>query len=262
MNTGLVHADSKTGRRVRRIIPDSLILSPGVQEELKLTKEQKAKVREVHEAVTRGQAEATRGAINPEAPLDVQALMTMIANQQSEKEAAFARILTPRQRARLAQIAVQLEGPEALVKPEVATQLKLGPDQVEMIQAIIAEMGEREAQLTAAQAERARALQGDGQLQPDRKEVEAQKDQMAQATERIQAEAVRQINRVLTRRQQLAYKKLLGEPFDVSRFEAVGDRAPRATPRTEGPRTPSATPPTGGQPTTTAPGTTSDRDPN
>jgi Spy/CpxP family protein refolding chaperone len=237
--------DGKKGQRIRRVIPDPLILSSAVQEELKLTAEQRTKVRELDEAVAQTQTRSIREAVNPEAALDVQALMTMISDQRNEKEAALARILTSRQRARLAQIALQLDGPAALTKPEVANQLNLSPEQVELIQMTLSELGKRQVQLVAAQVERSRARQPGGQLKPDHNEVVAQKDQMGKAADRIQAEALRQINRILTRRQQLNFKKLLGEPFDLSRFEAASDRSSTATPsRTDRPSTQSVNPPT------------------
>src|SRR5205823_9578144 len=81
----------------------------------------------------------------------------MIAHLRAENEAALKTILEPKQRSRLAQIVLQVQGPLAVAEPEIAARLNLGPEQVELIQAILEDYQQAQDQVWAARRERINA---------------------------------------------------------------------------------------------------------
>ena len=131
-----------------------LIMLPPVQEELKLTEEQKKQLRDWSNQMRkrgedwgRSMRERNEGNDpfrNPNLPLAARILQfTTIMNQVSgllkENETGFGRILTAAQRKRLNEISLQMEGVSALGRPEVAKALYLHPLQTENIQKILAQ---------------------------------------------------------------------------------------------------------------------------
>ena len=63
------------------------------------------------------------------------------------------------------------------------------------------------------------------------KRVVAEIEAMEDESERLYREAVRQVGRVLTRRQKTLFDKMLGPPFDLARLSLRGVKArPAATP--------------------------------
>ena len=139
-----------------------MINMPAVQKELKLTDDQAKAIREWSDGLrTRGEsmfrrqaeagnaANAGNGNGNPAPPDGPQgqpggmpnplAMLDMISTITREGESGLAKILDKKQRARLTQIALQMEGVSALARPEVAEAIYLMPEQVEQIQEILAE---------------------------------------------------------------------------------------------------------------------------
>src|SRR5205823_5701443 len=110
--------------KIQRVTtPILLIKSDAVQKELKLTEEQKKEIKDINEAFDRMRTESVQGMLKERqgkegAGLDQEALMAMMANVRQENEAALERILQKRQRQRLFQIVLQMEGPLAVRKPE------------------------------------------------------------------------------------------------------------------------------------------------
>ncbi|MFO0952664.1 MAG: hypothetical protein U0835_16260 [Isosphaeraceae bacterium] len=145
----------------------ALVTMPPVQEELKLTAEQKEKLRDWQENLRKRGEEMGRGfrnrppggeagegangnpdgeAMNRPGDVPIAARIfqfTQMLNQVGamvrENEDGLARILKTSQRKRLDQISLQMEGAAAVVRPEVAQAINLGEDQAEMIQQILAQ---------------------------------------------------------------------------------------------------------------------------
>jgi Spy/CpxP family protein refolding chaperone len=214
----------------------SLLTNPSVQKELKLTEKQKTQIKQLSDDLTRKDQETFKGALNPGGSFELEALADAITQNGAETirrglmerqftrpqevESAIARILTPRQRSRLAQIALQIEGLWAVTRPEVASRLNMSPDQVEQIGMILVEMGEAQKQLRMAQRERLMPLpdlgEGDGDQDKQVKQLRQYLERTRRDSDRLRERALREIGRVLTRRQRAAFAKLLGEPFDLS----------------------------------------------
>jgi hypothetical protein len=176
----------------------------------------------------------------------------MIPRLRAENEAALKKILEPRQRTRLDQIVLQIKGPLAVAEPEIAARLNIGPDQAAQIQAILDEYQQAQAQAWTVRRERidaaslppanrsgvspkgktpagadGRAADGDAQEKRVQAEIKAMEDESQQ----LYREALRQVARVLTRRQKTIFDKMLGPPFDVARLSLRGVKAdPNATP--------------------------------
>jgi hypothetical protein len=216
-----------------------LLLEVGeVQKELKLTNRQIADIRTINQKFDRERLESVRKASGADGKVNPDTLMAIITGLRRENEAALARVLEPGQRRRVSEIALQVEGPTALARPELASRLNLGPDQVEQIQAIVSEMSAWKAQLvdsppggsgatpTGGPAESAAQRAADR-----RKAQDARVDRLTDALGGVEDRAAQQVLRVLTRRQRAAYQKMLGEPFDLSRLASgrgAGAGAPPA----------------------------------
>ena len=89
----------------------------------------------------------------------------LIADLRAENEAAIAQVLDAGQRRRLGQIILQLDGPLAVAQPEVAAALKLGPDQITLVQDILRQYKEAQGQLWEAYDDSLRDLR-DRKMRP------------------------------------------------------------------------------------------------
>jgi hypothetical protein len=163
--------------------------------------------------------------------------MAIIADLRRENEEALARVLDQSQRKRLAQIALQLEGPLAITRPEIDARLNLDDIQSVQIQALRAEYEALWEQLYATHEPRFR--RGTNALRPasgarpisarpgPRGEAVASKpvpgsggpgprqedsegDRLNRASDELRARFVRELSKVLTRRQRTAFNRMLG----------------------------------------------------
>jgi hypothetical protein len=237
------------------VTPVMLIKSVAVQEELKLTGGQKKKLLEVNDEFNRKRIESANALSKAPDELNQGVLMEMIATLRSENEAAITRVLEPRQRTRLAQIALQLEGPLAVAEPEVAVKINLHPVQMESIQAILAEYKATEERLWGSLDQRIRAASDQGRVRsrghtrrgsqgqlPGAQDgrdpgASASPDEFAAVTAElnresaaIHEEAIRQVGKVLTRRQKDKFNRLLGEPLDIAMLRRGGGQGPKPQP--------------------------------
>lgn len=139
-----------------------------------------------------------------------------------------ARILEPAQRARLAQVALQGEGPSAFTRPEVIRSLKLDEEQVDRIAAILDGLGDDRRQLREArkQADEARKAAGEADPAPDVEKArkEAEKAEHQAEGDRMGVGVMARIAASLTKGQRDAFRKQLGEPFDFAKLQGAGGR--------------------------------------
>ena len=129
-----------------------------------------------------------------------------------------AKVLTSGQRARLAQIELQGEGPAALTRPEVARALRIDDEQDAEIRAVLAGIPEAHKAVREAEKEAARqAPPGDG---PDAEEARKtqEKGRVRAATAELSGRTMREIDALLTKRQRDAFARMLGAPFDFARL--------------------------------------------
>jgi hypothetical protein len=238
--------------------PVVLLQAPAVAEELALTDAQRERIADIGRDF-----DARRGAFAASLsqrgrPLDANQLVTRVNAVRAEQEAELARVLDARQRTRLAQIALQIEGPRAVLRPDVAARLQLSDDQIADLQVVLDTMRATQDQLWEARLEQLNAppmpqptpkAKGAAPAPKDAPPVAAPPDPIALVHEeqlRVEDAAVRQIGRILTRRQKATFDRLLGEPFALERIRPApaptlpppgADEAPilEPIPREDGP---------------------------
>lgn len=117
------------------------------------------------------------------------------------------KLLNDDQKQRLQGIVLQVQGYDAILRPDVARHLKLTPEQQERLTAIGAEVRAKVEELSKARGSRpAEEIQADlAKIQSDRHE---------------------QIVAELDDNQEAAYGKLLGQPFDLSQVKPSPGDAP------------------------------------
>jgi Spy/CpxP family protein refolding chaperone len=142
--------------------------------------------------------------------------LTNLQKEQLDQGEPAAKVLDSRQRTRLNQIALQGEGPSALLRPEVVRVLRLSEEQVEQLQAILDDLLSAHQQLRESLKGAAAGIVEDD---PERKAMrkEQEKAQLRAGSADLRGRTMQRINATLTRRQKEAFATLLGEPFDFAR---------------------------------------------
>jgi hypothetical protein len=194
-----------------------ILMTPAVQKELKLSEDQKTRIFER----ARQSAEQARDMLQATLQgggADSQAMMAATARLRQENERILAQLLDGTQAARFEQIRLQVEGPLAVARPEIASKLRLTPAQAQQVQAIMINLWRQQRALSMS-------LRGPG-AQVNNAQFEAGR----QGAATLRKAAAQQIGRVLNRKQKDAFNKLLGEPFDLSKIDpdlVVGAAADR-----------------------------------
>jgi Spy/CpxP family protein refolding chaperone len=222
----------------------ALIQKPTVQDELKLTDAQRKRIEGVAKELrqrmdrmaTEGQAQIRELGPQPDPRAVAEAQRSLVESTavlRAEAEAATLKALEPRQRTRLIQIRLQAEGPLAFSRPEVLERLNLAPDQIATIQEIVGDgrgrmTGDPAGSLASNEGnplvtpEQSRAFEGSNQPKAEAKEGRESTTGTRKAT--MQA-----IAKVLTKGQRSAYRKLVGEPFDLAKLQDAGTAPAAAT---------------------------------
>jgi hypothetical protein len=222
---------------------DALIMWPTVQDDLELSKAQRERIatlsRESRERLDRLMQEY-RASLPPPDQVDPQIWQQSTRQLAATREAmvnqdgaAVLKVLQPRQRARLDQVQLQVEGPIAFTRPEILEKLNLGPDQIEAIQGIVARGRE---EMWATSAVPLGVQPGDGPLTPEQyralsesEQFKAEAKKRRGATLKAREATLRAIAKILTKGQLATYRKLLGEPFDLAKLRGEGTPAAAET---------------------------------
>jgi hypothetical protein len=225
----------------------SLLDNPAVQEDLMLTKDQKEEIKTVFGRLSRQREEmfsrwnemrrnldAPKGQPDQggqqEAgarPAAVPSMLEILETTQAEADARFARIVKKSQRERLFQIQLQRQGPLAVLRPDIAEKLNIGPDQQEQLEILMREVREEVQQFMQA---RRQALQSfstpDGRLDAkairargESRDGKAEIKEMRQRGEQIQDQTIKEIGKILSKKQKARFNAMLGKPFDVAKLE-------------------------------------------
>lgn len=171
-----------------------LLSNAGVQDELKLTDDQKSKVNDLAEKAREKARDAFQG-------LEGQERMAKVRELNADTMKSAAEILKPEQVARLKGIQYQAQGVGAFQDEELQKALKLTDDQKSEMASIARESMEK--------ARDARESAGDDREAAMAKMREIRKDALAKAESKLNAE------------QKAEFAKLLGAPYEV-RFEGRG----------------------------------------
>lgn len=209
--------------------PAYLLAAPAVQEELGLSEEQREKLARLEQGIKRSQREAIEGIENPPAKLG-EAMAPVVLTLRLEKWQALDQILTKAQKRRLLEVALQTEGPLAVLWPEIQVELRLTPGQ----QAMLAEVEEQaRSGLKTYRMSIQAAYNGPDPTNPmpPRNAEEAQErfegmtadlDRFHEAFLSHRERTAEPIARILTRRQRERFNRMMGEPFDVSDLQRPG----------------------------------------
>ena len=191
--------------------PLMVLLAPSVQKELKLKEDQKAKIYAFVQKANQknrdlAQTRMFAGNANP------QAMMEAARQLRRENDAGIAQILDQKQKERFDQIVLQSEGPLAVARPEIAAKLRLNESQKEYVQGVMMQM-RRELFMSVRQGV------ATGQFNPS---------QMRELTAQLRKEAVKEVSKVIDRKQQKNFNSMLGTPFDLAKLESEAASAEAA----------------------------------
>jgi Spy/CpxP family protein refolding chaperone len=172
-------------QRGRGFGPGGMLQNEGVQKELKLTDEQKTKLREAMEKVREDNKDILAKGFQDMTREDREKLA-------KDTNAAISKVLDEKQMKRFKQIGWQVGGANALNEPEVQKTLKLNDEQKKKLQDIIADSNKKMRE----------AFQGGGGFEK---------------IQEIRKETQEKANGVLTDEQKKSWKEMLGEPFEFQR---------------------------------------------
>jgi Spy/CpxP family protein refolding chaperone len=185
--------------------PLGFLDSDHVQKDLKLTPEQKDKIKAINDefrANRRKQIEALRGATPEDRRARMAELIAKARESRVEYQKKIDAVLLPEQRNRLGQLSLYLRGPlAALVDEQVANALKLTDEQKKRIKAIEEATGEKVRSALKDHREQHTAAQGDLE---------------AKASE-LRDQAVEQALGVLTPEQKESFEKMKAKDVPVER---------------------------------------------
>jgi hypothetical protein len=213
----------------------ALVNHPAVQDELKLTDDQKAKVKDLASKRTAARARKPGSGSSKPAASSSSAKTSDGSNAPavgasgSSLPKPLDDLLDADQRKRLGQIALQVEGPLALARPDVAKKINLSAAQVKKVQTIVVETRNQIAQLGAPTTPPTdKPDPGADPGRPDQPPDRAQVDGLRQAA------GARVTDEVLKPAQKEAFNQLLGPPFDVAKIRNAPADAVSAKSRPKG----------------------------
>jgi hypothetical protein len=166
-----------------------LAQNPSVQKEIKVTDEQKDKLKDAMTKVR----EDHKDDFAKFRDLSQEEKQKLMKTFSDESDKALGKVLDDKQMKRLRQIGLQQQGAAAFGNPEVQKKLKLADDQKEKIKAINEEAGAKQREL----------FQGGFNEETRTKMMELRKETMEK------------VNGVLKDDQKKAWKEMTGEPFEV-----------------------------------------------
>ncbi len=182
------------------------------------------------------------------------AMQEIMSNVQAEMErinttteTTLAKILDKAQYNRLKQVKLQLDGPTALLRDDMVEKLNISEEQVEQIRTLMTERRDLQRDARKAQGEIFQAFR-DANPQPEQDQAQAQNgnngnqrrgprfdpeqmkkfmeqpdvkakmDEVRDKESSIEKQFAASVIKVLYPRQQKAYEKMLGDPFDRSKI--------------------------------------------
>lgn len=185
-----------------------LLLNKGVQEELKLTEEQKTKIREAIDSTREKYGDDFKKAREAK---DREKGRELMRHLSEDMHKAVAEFLSPEQRKRLKQIHYQTAGPTLFTHHNVEKDLSLTEKQKQEIK-----------DLVTTYDQEVRELREGSQGEPGK-----QRDTFRKIGQ-LRRGAAEKARGLLTDAQKRAWKQLVGEPFDVQDFTRRSEARPGA----------------------------------
>ena len=200
-----------------------------IQKELKLSDEQKSKLKKAESVVAKIQKEREEDRVgkrqellNAGATPQEIALFdsSLVAEARNSGDTAALTVLNKNQRERLKQIQLQLEGPMAFLRDDLQKKLNIDEDRGREILRIVMQGRENLINASALPENSAREFQG-VLTQDQRRALSQSKDFQAkvgkskEAAIKSRASTMQSIGKLLTKNQRARYQNMLGNPFDA-----------------------------------------------
>jgi hypothetical protein len=213
----------------------ALLRTPQVQKELKLTGQQIEKVIRIAEQAKtfkkkaeeangkgkgrdKGKAKADDPVAKEQERIAKEAMGPVFAELERDTDEQLNGILDSRQRTRLTQIVLRVEGPSAFVTPELIDALALGPEQLELIQEILGGIKTEQDAYKESRKQANELAKASGDLDLEKMRKNEEKTQTRSYSYKLNKQVMPRIGQVLTRRQRETYNRMLGEPFDLAKL--------------------------------------------
>jgi len=195
--------------------------SKALQEELKISDEQKTKLEAVVKANREKTTEAMKGINFREMTEDQRKELTeKMAKSVEENKKAIEGVLTPEQAKRAGQINYQVMGIRAFSNKDVQTALKMSDDQKEKIKTVYEAYQKDARELGGGRG-------GFGGGKPTDEEAKKATENRKKS-EALRAEAEEKIVTSMSDEQKKAWKDMIGEKFDTSKLTpGFGNARPR-----------------------------------
>ena len=213
----------------------ALLRTPEIQKELKLTKEQLAKITRVAEEAKlskkkveevhgkgKGRDKAKAKIDDPVAKeqerLARDAMGGDFAALEHETDDQLNTILDSHQKTRLTQIVLRVQGPSAFLTSELIDVLALGPEQLELIGEILAGVKSEQDQYKESQKQAGELVKASGDFDLEKMRKNQQKTHARSFAYKLNKTVMPRIGQVLTRRQREIYNRMLGDSFDLAKL--------------------------------------------
>jgi hypothetical protein len=236
------------GADPRPVTMDQLLRLRPIHDELELTKSQRSMIEKADDEAARKRALMMKAGYaqirqelgerpDPDAlrsfrEANKDAIMAEHKAILSEAETARLRVLDRRQRARLQQIQLQAEGPLAFTRPEVVEKLNLDPEQLALLHLAVSQ---GQVKIANAALVRVDDVGGGPAADVEKRSAEQVEKRYAKSKKRsldavvsAREEVMRSIARILRKSQRDTYRKLIGEPFELSKIRNAPVAPPSA----------------------------------
>ena len=213
----------------------ALLRTPEVQKELKLKEEQLQKISRIGEqakqakkqveSATKDKAKGKTKADDPVAKaqerLAREATDGMLSQVRQGIDEQINSVLDSRQRSRLTQIVLRVQGPSAFRTPELIDALGLGPDQVEAIGEILDGAKGEQDQHKERQKQASELAKASGDFELEKVQKDQEKAQSRAYAYKLNKRVMPQIGQVLTKHQRSLYNRMLGGSFDLTKLTGL-----------------------------------------
>jgi hypothetical protein len=210
----------------------ALLRTPEVQKELKLKADQLQKIGRIGEeakqakkqaeSATKDKAKGKTKAVDPIAKeqerLAREAMDGVLSEVMQGIDEQINAVLDSRQRNRLTQIVLRVQGPSAFRTPELIDALGLGPDQVEAIGEVLDGVKGEQDQYKERQKRSSELAKASGDFELEKVRKDQEKARTRAYAFKLSKQVMPEIGRILTRRQRDQYNRMLGESFDLAKL--------------------------------------------
>jgi hypothetical protein len=213
----------------------ALLRTPEVQKELKLTTQQLEKISRIAEQAKaskkgieeahgkgkgreKGKAKADDPIAKEQERIAQEAMRGVFSVLERDTDELLNRALESRQRTRLTQIVLRVEGPSAFVTPELIDALALGPEQLELIREILSGVNDELDQYKESQKQASELVKASGDFDLEKMRKTQEKTEARSFRYKLSKHVMPRISQVLTRRQRQIYLRMLGDSFDLAKL--------------------------------------------